>query len=1154
VFSRFFIDRPIFASVPSILIFIAGYLALKALPVAQYPDITPPTVTVTALYPGANAQLVLDTVAAPIEQQISGVENLLYMSSQCTNDGQYNLTLTFQLGTDPNMAQVLVQNRVQLALPIIPQEVQKEGVAVLKKSPNIMMIVNLISPDRRYDSIYLSNYATIQIRDELLRLTGVGDVTFLGQRDYSMRAWLDPEKLANLQLTAGDVSNALAQQNVQVAAGQVGQQPVPQGQAFQLTMNALGRLTTPEEFGDIIVKTGQLGQPVQTKSPSSQASSVVRLRDLVADPRRGPDGEIIRGVELGAMSYNQSCTLDGQPSVALSIYQLPGSNALQTARAVYEKMEELSRRFPQGLEYRIVYDTTPFITESIEEVKKTLRDAVILVAVVVLLFLQNWRATIIPLIAVPVAIVGTFAAMAAIGFSLNNLSLFGLILAIGIVVDDAIVVVENVERWLALGEAPREAAIKAMEEVTGPVVAVALVLSAVFVPCAFISGITGQFFRQFALTIAVSTVLSAINSLTLSPALAALLLKPHHGSGHQEALPRLGIALAAAGACAWFLGRALLQLLDLPMVPHISPHEPLEPQMIAAVPTATLYLGCAVVGAIVGWFIAPAVNWALGSFFRLFNKGFDLTTGGYTHTVGILLRGSLIGLIVYGGLLVLTYWQFTEVPTGFIPAQDKGYLVVDARLPDAASVQRTEAVMARIEQIALKKIPGVKHTVSISGQSLIMAANASNFGSMYVMLDEFKDRHSPELRGPAIAQKLRDETSRDIEEADVAVFGPPPVDGLGTTGGFKIIIENRTNQPLPELQKVSDAVVKDGNSTAGLEGMFSSLRADTPWVYLDIDRTKVMSQGVELSDVFDALQIYVGSYYVNNFNQFGRSWQVNIQADARYRKQLSDLLLFKVKNKNNQMVPLSTLLTFKPVGGPVMLTRYNMYSASAISGNTSPGVSTGEAITLVDGVMKKNLPASMVPQWTELTYMQILAGNTAMYVFALAVVLVFLVLAAQYESWSLPLAVILVVPMCLLCSITGVAIASLDVNIFTQIGFVVLVGLASKNAILIVEFAKQQRESGVERRQATLEACRLRLRPIMMTSFAFILGVVPLVIAEGAGAEMRHTLGTAVFSGMLGVTMFGIFLTPIFCYVIQWFSDRRAAVASREPAPASRGA
>jgi len=1150
VFSRFFIDRPIFASVPSILIFIAGFLAVKALPVAQYPDITPPTVTVTALYPGANAQLVLDTVAAPIEQQISGVENLLYMSSQCTNDGQYNLTLTFQLGTDPNMAQVLVQNRVQLALPIIPQEVQKEGVAVLKKSPNIMMIVNLTSPDRRYNSIYLSNYATIQIRDELLRLTGVGDVTFLGQRDYSMRAWLDPEKLANLQLTANDVANALAQQNVQVAAGQIGQQPVPQGQAFQLTMNALGRLTTPKEFEEIIVKTGQLGQPVQTKTPSSQASSVVRLRDLVADPRTGPDGEIIRGVELGAMSYNQSCTLDGQPSVALSIYQLPGSNALQTAKAVYEKMAELAKRFPQGLQYSIVYDTTPFITESIDEVKKTLRDAVILVAIVVLLFLQNWRATVIPLIAVPVAIVGTFAAMAAIGFSLNNLSLFGLILAIGIVVDDAIVVVENVERWLALGQPPREAAIKAMEEVTGPVVAVALVLSAVFVPCAFITGITGQFFRQFALTIAVSTVLSAINSLTLSPALAALLLKPHHGNGHQEALPRLGIALAGAVLSGWLLGKFMLLILE-PSFPKVPPRN-IPAEEFREILVWSVRILCAIPGGIIGWFIAAPINWVLGMFFRIFNKGFDLTANGYTSTVGMLLRGSLIGLIVYGGLLVLTYWQFTEVPTGFIPAQDKGYLIVNVQLPDAASVQRTEAVMDRIEKIALAT-PGVKHTVSISGQSLIMAANASNFGSMYVMLEEFKYRHGADLRGPAIAQKLRQLTSRQIEEADVAVFGPPPVDGLGTTGGFKIIIENRTNLPLPELQRVSDDVVTDGNRTAGLEGMFSSLRADTPWVYLDIDRTKVMSQGVELSDVFDALQIYVGSYYVNNFNQFGRSWQVNIQADARYRKQLSDLLQFKVKNKNNQMVPLSTLMTFRPVGGPVMLTRYNMYSASAISGDTSPGVSTGEAITLVDGVMKKNLPSSMVPQWTELMYMQIQAGNTAMYVFALAVVLVFLVLAAQYESWSLPLAVILVVPMCLLCSVTGVAIASLDVNIFTQIGFVVLVGLASKNAILIVEFAKQQRESGIERRQATLEACRLRLRPIIMTSLAFILGVVPLVLAEGAGAEMRHTLGTAVFSGMLGVTFFGIFLTPIFYYVIQWFSDRRAA-ASRETPVASRGA
>lgn len=1058
--SRFFIDRPIFAAVLSIIITLAGGIAVWTLAIAQYPDITPPTVQVSASYPGANAQLVLDTVAAPIEQQVNGVENMLYMTSQCTNDGAYNLTVTFNLGTDLNIAQVLVQNRVSLAMPTIPSIVQQQGVAVLKKSPSIMMIINLVSPDRRYDNLYLSNYATIQMRDELLRLPGVGDVTFLGQRNYSMRAWLNPEELATRNMTAGDVVNALQEQNIQVAAGQVGQQPVPSGQNFQLTMSTLGRLIEPGQFGDIILKTnaGATSRPTD-----SQASTVVRLRDVAR-------------LELGAQQYDQSCTLDGQPSVALSIYQLPGSNAIQTAQAVYDKMKELQRRFPDGLEYQIVYDTTPFIGESIKEVLKTLRDAVILVGLVVLVFLQNWRATLIPLIAVPVAIIGTFTVMALLGFSLNNLSLFGLVLAIGIVVDDAIVVVENVERWLAEGLPARDAAIKAMEEVTGPVIAVALVLCAVFVPCAFITGITGQFFRQFALTIAVSTVISAFNSLTLSPALAALLLKPH-GAKHDP----------------------LTAFLDV----------------------------------MLGWF------------FRLFNLGFTHATNVYTRSVALLLRGSMIVLLVYAGLLYLTYWSFLKVPTGFIPQQDKGYLIVNVQMPDGASVQRTQAIMNRVEDIA-RATEGVKHTVAISGQSLLLNANASNFGSMYVMLEEFEKRHGHGLDGESIAAKLRERCQREVREGLVTVFGAPPVDGLGTAGGFKLMIEDRGSSDASALQAAADTLVVNGNNTPGLEGLFTSLRANTPWLYLDIDRTKAKSMGVSLKDVFDTLQVYMGSLYVNNFNEFGRSWQVNVQADSRFRLGINDVLDLKVRNSQGQMVPLATLAEVKDISGPVMVLRYNMYPAAPVNGNTAPGTSSGQAITLMETLFKQaqassEIPASMSFEWTELTFMQILAGNTAMIVFALAVVLVFLVLAAQYESWSLPLAVILVAPMCLLCSVAGVALTHMDVNIFTQIGFVVLVGLASKNAILIVEFAKQQQETGVPRRQATLEACRLRLRPIMMTSFAFILGVVPLVIARGAGAEMRRTLGTAVFSGMLGVTLFGIFLTPVFYYVIQWFGERRQA-------------
>jgi hydrophobe/amphiphile efflux-1 (HAE1) family protein len=865
-------------------------------------------------------------------------------------------------------------------------------------------------------------------------------------------------------MTASDVVNALNEQNIQVAAGQVGQQPVPDGQNFQLTMSTLGRLMEPEQFGEIILKTSSRGQ-------NGQGVAVVRLRDVAR-------------IELGAQQYDQSCTLDTEPSVALSIYQLPGSNALKTAKAVYAKMRELETRFPVGLQYKIVYDTTPFINESVWEVLKTLRDAILLVAVVVLVFLQNWRAALIPLTAVPVAIVGTFAAMAAIGFSLNNLSLFGLVLAIGIVVDDAIVVVENVERWLAQGLAPKEAAIKAMQEVTGPVVAVALVLCAVFVPCAFISGITGQFFRQFALTIAVSTVISAFNSLTLSPALAALLLKPHGAK-----------------------------------------RDPLD----------------------------VLLDGSLGWFFRLFNWGFAFSTNVYTRTVGMLLRTGAIVLVVYGGLLYLTYFGFTRVPGGFIPEQDKGYLIVNAQLPDGASVQRTREVMRRIERIA-REMPGVTHTVALSGQSLLLGANAPNFGSMYVMLDEFRARRGAAKRGGAILAALRKRFDDEVQEALVSVFGAPPVDGLGNAGGFKLVVEDRGNLGLAQLQTVADKAVVEGNATPGLEGVFTALRANTPWLHLEIDRLKAKSMGVSLNEVFNALQIYMGSLYVNNFNDFGRSWQVNVQADTQFRRTAEDVRKLQVRGDTGQMVPLGTLAEIRDISGPVMVIRYNMYPAATINGNMAPGTSSGQAIHLMEQVVGRQLLPSMAVEWTELTLMQNLAGNTAMYVFALAVVLVFLVLAAQYESWSLPLAVILVVPMCLLCSIAGVVVMRMDINIFTQIGFIVLVGLASKNAILIVEFAKQQRESGSDRREATLEACRLRLRPIMMTSFAFILGVVPLVVAEGAGAEMRRTLGTAVFSGMLGVTLFGIFLTPVFFFVIDWLgrkNDQREMTTSCPQAPAT---
>ncbi|QJW93182.1 efflux RND transporter permease subunit [Frigoriglobus tundricola] len=1115
--SHFFIDRPIFASVLSIVITLAGAVAVFTLPIAQYPDVTPPTVVVTGVYPGANAITVRDTVAAPIEEQVSGVEGMLYMSSQCTNDGTFTLTVTFKLGTNADMAQVLVQNRVSLALPVVPLLVQREGIMVKKQSPNTLMIVNLVSKNGRYRDLELSNYATIEIRDELGRLPGIAGVGYLGQRDYSIRAWLDPLKLASLNLTAADVVNAIGAQNIQVAAGQIGQQPTPKGQQFQLTINTLGRLIQPEQFADIIIKVGQGGsagaqaamsnssgsgtggsgsggangsgqtgstdQSGTAASPAGQSAAIVRLRDVVSPRREIVDAtgakQFVGGVELGAQQYDQSSTLDGKPTVALTLYGLPGANAIDTATGVYKKMEDLKKRFPEGMDYEIVYDTTPFIRQSVNEVFKTLRDAIILVAIVVLVFLQSWRAALIPLVAVPVAVIGTFAVMAAFKFSLNNLTLFGLVLAIGIVVDDAIVVVENVERWLEHGLEPRDAARKAMEEVTGPVIAIALVLTAVFVPCAFIGGVTGAFFRQFAVTIAFSTLISAFNSLTLSPALCALLLRP-------KTAPK-----------------------DAP---------------------------------------TRALDFALGWFFRLFNRAFGAGTEWYARVVGWVLRLTLIVLAVYGGLLVLTYHEFTSTPTGFVPQQDKGYLILNVQLPDSASADRTQQAMARIEAIA-RDTPGVDHTVGISGQSLILNANAPNLGSMYIMLKPFAQRTGADQTADAIGRALEEQCQKKVRGAEVRAFGAPPIEGLGTTGGFKIMIEDRGNLGLEDLQRRSDEIVRDGNATPGFQGLFSSARFNTPWVYLDIDRTKCAALGLAMDDVFNALQYNLGSYYVNNFNEFGRNWQVNVQADPQFRERVREIGQLQVRNNQGAMVQLRTVMSVRDTSGPVLLQRYNMYTAAAITGTVAPGTSTGEIVPMMKAITDRDLPQSMAADWTELTFLQNEAGNSAAYAFVLAVVFVFLVLAAQYESWKLPLAVILVVPMCLLFAVIGVNVVGQDITIFTQIGLIVLVGLACKNAILIVEFAKQRQEEGMSEREAAVEASRQRLRPILMTSFAFILGVVPLVIAEGAGFEMRRSLGIAVFSGMLGVTLFGIFLTPVFFYAIQSVGWSTKKPAPRKPQP-----
>jgi multidrug efflux pump len=1112
MFSHFFIDRPIFATVLSIVILIVGGVALRSLPIAQYPEVVPPVIQISAIYPGASAKVVADTVATPIEQEVNGVENMLYMFSKSTNDGQMYLDVTFNVGTDLNMAQVLTQNRVAIAEAKLPEEVKRQGVTTKKKSPAILLCVNLISPDRRYDQLYLSNYATIQVKDALARLPGVGDVTFLGARDYSMRIWLDPERLASRNMTAGDVTQALREQNVQVAAGRLGQAPAPPGQDFQLTINTLGRLLEPEQFEDVIVKTGANGE-------------ITRVRDVAR-------------TELGAKNYDVNAYLDGEPSVTLAVFQLPGSNALATAEGVRAKMEELKARFPAGLEYRIVYDTTIFVSESIHEVYKTLGEAFILVFIVVLVFLQNWRATIIPMVAVPVSLIGTFAVMAGLGFSLNNLSLFGLVLAIGIVVDDAIVVVENVERNMAEGLAPREATRKALVEVSGPVIAIALVLSSVFIPTAFIAGISGQFYRQFALTIAASTIISAFNSLTLSPALCALILKPHaqgeHGHAQAEALPKLGIVVLFGLVAFALLTPLVAGLFGVQVAAHgeqaaAAAHG--TPVALWAARAVAFFIGCAV-----GWLLSGLVNRILGLFFQGFNWAFDRAISGYGAAVGVLLRVSLIVLIAYGGLMYLTGRGFAAVPVGFIPEQDKGYLVVNAQLPDGASLERTEQVASKIVEI-VSKTPGVAHTISVPGYSILMSTNIPNVGGMFVILEPFEKRKGdPNLTSFAIARRLRGEFGH-IQEAVLTVFGAPPVDGLGNTGGFKMQAQDRGDLGLASLQESVDDVVTAGNNQPGLVGLFTSFRANTPQLYVNLDRTQAKSLGVSLNEVFETLQTYLGSTYVNDFTRFGRNWQVNVQAASKFRLQPEDIGRLDVRNASGQMVPLGALLSVHDVSGPAIVNHYNMYPSAEVSGGTATGVSSGQGISMMEGIAAQQLPASMGYEWTELALQQKLAGSTAIFVFILGSIFVFLVLSAQYESWSLPLAIILIVPMCLLAAITGVWLMKMDNNIFTQIGLVVLIGLAAKNAILIVEFAKQLQDQGRPRRDATIEASKLRLRPILMTSLAFTLGVVPLVLAAGAGAEMRVALGVAVFSGMVGVTAFGIFFTPVFYSVVRWLTE-----------------
>ncbi|PMV89627.1 multidrug efflux RND transporter permease subunit [Pseudomonas sp. FW306-1C-G01A] len=1042
-FSQFFISRPIFAAVLSLLILIAGAISLFQLPISEYPEVVPPTVVVRANFPGANPKVIGETVAAPLEQAITGVENMLYMSSQSTADGKITLTITFALGTDLDNAQVQVQNRVTRTEPKLPEEVTRIGITVDKASPDLTMVVHLTSPDKRYDMLYLSNYALLNIKDELARLGGVGDVQLFGMGDYSLRVWLDPNKTASRNLTATDVVTAIREQNRQVAAGALGAPPAPNATAFQLSVNTQGRLVSEEEFENIIIRSGDNGE-------------ITRLKDIAR-------------VELGSSQYALRSLLNNQPAVAIPIFQRPGSNAIEISNEVRDKMAELKKNFPEGMDFSIVYDPTIFVRGSIEAVVHTLFEALILVVLVVILFLQTWRASIIPLVAVPVSLIGTFAVMHLFGFSLNALSLFGLVLAIGIVVDDAIVVVENVERHIELGETPVEATKKAMREVTGPIIATALVLCAVFIPAAFISGLTGQFYKQFALTIAISTVISAFNSLTLSPALAAVLLKSHHA-------PKDGFT------------KVLDKLLG-------------------------------------GWL------------FRPFNRFFERASHGYVGTVARVIRSSGIALLLYAGLMVLTFFGFAHTPTGFVPGQDKQYLVAFAQLPDASSLDRTEDVIKRMSDLALKQ-PGVESAVAFPGLSINGFTNSPNAGIVFVTLKPFDERKDPSMSAGAIAGALNGQFA-GIQEAYMAIFPPPPVQGLGTIGGFRLQIEDRGNLGYDELYKETMNIITKSHNVPELAALFTSYTVNVPQVDAAIDREKAKTHGVAVSDIFDTLQIYLGSLYANDFNRFGRTYQVNVQAEQQFRLEPDQIGQLKVRNNRGEMIPLATFIKVSDTSGPDRVMHYNGFITAEINGAAAPGYSSGQAQAAIEKLLKEELPNGMTYEWTDLTYQQILSGNTALFVFPLCVLLAFLVLAAQYESWSLPLAVILIVPMTLLSAIIGVIASGGDNNIFTQIGLIVLVGLACKNAILIVEFAKdKQQDEGLSPLAAVLEACRLRLRPILMTSFAFIMGVVPLVFSSGAGAEMRHAMGVAVFSGMLGVTFFGLLLTPVFYVLIRNFVER----------------
>ncbi len=1025
--SRFFIDRPIFAGVISFLIFLVGLIAIFYLPISEYPEVVPPAVIVTAQFPGANPKTIAETVATPLEEEINGVENMLYMFSQSSSDGVMTLTITFRLGVDPDLATQLVQNRVNQVLPRLPEVTRQLGVKTVKSSTNLTMVVHLTSPNDRYDLLYLRNYATLNVKDQLAKIQGVGDVLLWGSGDYAMRIWLNPQKAAERKLTAEDIINAVRGQNVQVSAGIIGGPPYAKGVELQMPIYVEGRLQDPEEFGEIIVK--------------NENGVVTRLKDIAR-------------IDIGASEYVLRSLLDNKSALGMGIFQIPGANAIYISDQVRSTMAELKKNFPEGVDYKIVYDPSIFVRDSIVAVIHTLLEALVLVVLVVIVFLQTWRASIIPLIAVPVSIIGTFAIMFLFGFSINVLSLFGLVLAIGIVVDDAIVVVENAKRHIEQGLNPRDATIQSMNEVTSPIIAITLVLCSVFVPISFISGLTGQFYRQFALTIAFSTVISAFNALTMSPALASILLKERGSSKDRSK-----------------------------------------------------------------------------SFFAWFNSSFRSSSEYYEKGITKILDHKKLGCIVYLCLLAATYYLFQVVPSGFVPTQDKEYLVGIAQLPEGATVDRTEKVLREMYEIAIKE-PGVDNSVAFPGMSINGFINSPNSGLIFVGLKPFNERTTASLSGSTITENLQNKFS-NLKDASIVIFPPPPVQGLGTIDGFKLQIEDKGNLGYEALDKVTKEILDKSTKAPELAGLFSSYKNNAPQLFIDVDRTKAMQLGVNVQDVFDTLQIYLGSYYINDFNKFGRVYQVIAQADKEFRSKADDILQLQTRNKEGRMVPLGSLLRVSDAMGPETATRYNGFRSMDINGEPSPGYSMGQAQQAITKILDETLPKGLSYEWTDLTYQQILAGNTTLFVFPLCILLVFLVLSAKYESLFLPLAIILIMPLCLLFAIGGVAISQGDNNIFTQISFFVVAGLACKNAILIVEFARQLELHGRSTQAAAIEAARLRLRPILMTSFAFIMGVIPLVISSGAGAEMRHAMGVAVFTGMIGVTCFGLFLTPLFYVVLR---------------------